>query len=209
MPATASRSTVSSSMSNCQSTISPSGAACWSAATFIASVGTLGTNTHSPRALLVSVVMLASSEWNVIVREVRSAGEPRGLLLRRPLLALLAALATALATAAEHLHLVGDDVRVVALLPVVAGVLAVADPALDVHLRTLAQVLGRDLAELAEEGHAVPFGLFLGVAVAVLSHTGRREADLGHGHAALRVLRLRDVAQVADENCFVDATGHD
>src|SRR5690606_11989668 len=126
-----------------------------------------------------------------------------------PLLALLrAALAPAVTASAEHLHLVGDDVGVVALLAVVAGVLAVADPALDVHLRTLAQVLGRDLAELAEEGHAVPLGLFLGVAVAVLANTGGGQADLGHGHAALRVLRFRVVAQVADENCFVDATGH-
>src|SRR5690606_6488626 len=121
-----------------------------------------------------------------------------------PLLALLrAALATTVTASAKHLHLVGDDVGVVALLAVVADVLAVADPALDVDLRAFAQVFGRDLGELAEEGHAVPLGLFLGVAVAVLAHTGRREADLGHGHAALRVLRLRVVAQVADENCFV------
>src|SRR5690606_16061907 len=160
----------------------------------------------SPHAFLVSVVMLASSEWNVIVREVRSAGEPRGLLLRRPLLALLAALATALAAAAEHLHLVGDDVRVVALLAVVAGVLAVRDPALDVDLRTLAQVLGRDLAELAEEGDAVPLGLFLGVAVAVLAHTGRREADLGHGHAALGVPTLRIIPKISHQNRLIDAS---
>src|SRR5690606_19571210 len=93
-------------------------------ASIIAFVGTLGTNTHSPRALLVSAVMLASSEWNVIVAEVIGR---RGL----PLLALLrAALATTVTASAEHLHLVGDDVGVVALLAVVADVLAVADPAL-------------------------------------------------------------------------------
>src|SRR5690606_29237914 len=97
------------------------------------------------------------------------------------------ATAAAFTASAEHLHLVGDDVGVVALLAVVAGVFAVADPALDIDLRALAQVLGRDLAELAEEGHPVPLGLFLVVAVPVLAHRCGGQADLGDGHAALGV----------------------
>src|SRR5690606_39274641 len=94
---------------------------------------------------------------------------------------LTAAFATAAAT--QHLHLVGDDVGAVALLAVLPGVLVVADLAFDIHLRALAQVLGDDLAQLAEEHHAVPFGAFLGVALAVLAHAGGGQADAGHGHA--------------------------
>src|SRR5690606_38028343 len=81
--------------------------------------------------------------------------------------------AAATATAAtEHLHLVGDDLGDVALLAILAGELVVADRAFDVALRTLAQVLAGDLAELAEELHPVPLGAFLLVAVAVLAHAG-------------------------------------
>src|SRR5690606_10312743 len=114
----------------------------------------------------------------------------------------------ALAATAEHLHLVGDDLGDVALLAVLAGELVVADRAFDVDLAALAQVLGRDLAELAEERHAVPFGLFLGVAVAVLAHGGGGQADLGHGHAALGVSGFGIVAEIADKDHLVDATGH-
>src|SRR5690606_28637800 len=126
--------------------------------------------------------------------------------------ALVAATATAAPTftaAAEHLHLVGDDLGEVLLHPVLAGVLVVADLAFDVHLRALAQVLAGDLAELAEEGHPVPLGVLLGVAVAVLAHAGGGQADLGDRHAALGVLDLRVVAEVADQDRLVDATGHE
>src|SRR5688572_28721095 len=64
--------------------------------------------------------------------------------------------ATLAGTAAEHLHLVGNDVGGVALGAVLAGVLVVADRAFDVDLAALAQVFTSDLAELAEEGHPVP-----------------------------------------------------
>src|SRR5690606_38796591 len=137
--------------------------------------------THSPRALLVSVVMLASSEWDVVVGEVigRLCLPCRFLALRSRAAILLGA---RLALAAEHLHFVGDDVGELLLHPVVARMLAVADPALDVDLRTLAQVLGRDLAQLPEERNAVPFGLFLLLAVLALAGAGGSEADLGNRH---------------------------
>src|SRR5690606_5194164 len=162
---------------------------------------------------------LRASERDVVVREIvrwRRLPALGGLLLAgfRRLLPLRArALVRAAATAAlaatpEHLHLVGDDVGVVALLAVVADVLAVADPAFDVDLRALAQVLGRDLAELAEEGHPVPLGLFLVVAVAILAHRGGGQADLGDGHAALGVPGFGVVAEIADKDCLVDAAGH-
>src|SRR5690606_29068289 len=113
------------------------------------------------------------------------------------------------ATAAtEHLHLVGDDLGDVALLAILAGELVVADRAFDVALRTLAQVLAGDLAELAEELHPVPLGAFLLVAVAVLAHAGGGQADGGHGHAGLGVLGFGIVAEVADQDHLVDAARH-
>src|SRR5690606_11687772 len=93
--------------------------------------------------------MGVGSERDVVVREVvdrrglarwsRLLPRCRFLALRAWAALVRAATATATATtaftaAAQHLHLVGDDVGVVALLAVVAGVLAVADPALDVDL---------------------------------------------------------------------------
>src|SRR5690606_39180715 len=95
--------------------------------------------------------------------------------------------AAAIATTTEHLHLVGHDVGVVALLTIIAGRFAVGDAAFHVDLRTLAQVLAGDLAELAEECHAVPFGLFLVVAITILADRGGGQAGFGDGHAALRV----------------------
>src|SRR5690606_23206957 len=135
---------------------------------------------------------------------------PLRFLPRRALAALAteAAAATALAAPAEHLHLVGDDLGEELLDAVLAGVLVVADLALDIDLRTLAQVLAGDLGQLAEEGHPVPLGVLLGVAVAVLAHRGGGQADLGDRHAALGVLGLGVVAQVADQDRLVDAARH-
>src|SRR5690606_28711736 len=73
----------------------------------------------------------------------------RGAALRTVAAAVVTTLAAATATAAtEHLHLVGDDLGDVALLAILAGELVVADRAFDVALRTLAQVLAGDFAEL-------------------------------------------------------------
>jgi hypothetical protein len=115
---------------------------------------------------------------------------------------------TAFATPPEHLHVVCDDVGEVALLPVIASQFAVGDASLDIHLRALLQVLAGDFAELSEEGHAMPLGLFLLVAVLVLADRTGGQADLGDRHAALRVLHFRVVAQVSDQDHLVDAAGH-
>src|SRR5689334_24259880 len=74
----------------------------------------------------------ATSERNVVVAEVVGevglGGRARGVGVATRRAAALGALAAfgarfaaSFATAAEHLHLVGDDVGVVALLPVLAG----------------------------------------------------------------------------------------
>src|SRR5690606_6137870 len=126
----------------------------------------------------------------------------------RHALATTTAATATFAAAAEHLHLVGDDLGEVLLHPVLAGVLVVADLAFHVDLRALAQVFAGDLAELAEEGHAVPLRVLLGVAVAVLADAGGRQADLGDGHATLGVLGFRVVAEIADQDGLVDAACH-
>src|SRR5690606_31255496 len=41
-----------------------------------------------------------------------------------------------------------------------------------------------------------------------LAHRGGGEADLGDGHAALRVPGFGIVAEIADKDRLVDATGH-
>src|SRR5690606_25023271 len=96
-------------------------------------------------AACMRVRMGVGSERDVVVREVvdrRGLARWSRLLARCRFLALrtwaalvraataTATTATAFTAAAQHLHLVGDDVGVIALLAVVAGVLAVADPAL-------------------------------------------------------------------------------
>src|SRR5215203_6300852 len=66
----------------------------------------------------------------------------------RARLARAAALTTGTARpAAEHLHLVGVDLRGVTIAAFLVLPFARAQPALDVHLRALAQVLGGDFGE--------------------------------------------------------------
>src|SRR3546814_20936676 len=160
---------------------------------------------------------VCSSDLNVVIRKVvrrrrrRLALGRLRLPLRRGILArtrraLTAATtattaATAFTTATEHLHLVGDDLGVVLLHPVLAGVLVVADLDFNVDLPALAPVLAGDLAELAEEGPPVPLGVFLRLAVAVLAVTGSRQAYIGHGHVTLRGLLFRVFSEISHQCC--------
>ena len=134
----------------------------------------------------------------------------RGLLALRAIAAVIAATATAatFAAAAQHLHFIGDDISGVLLHAVLAGVLVVTQAAFDVDRAALAQVLAGNLAELAEEHHTVPFGAFLLVAILVLADAGGGQADAGDRHAALGVLHVRVVAEVADQDDLVDAARH-
>src|SRR4029077_1827779 len=65
------------------------------------------------------------------------------------------------AAAAEHLHLVADDLGGVALVALLVLPLARAQTAFDVNLRALAQVLGGDLRQAPEKRHAMPLGALL------------------------------------------------
>src|SRR5690606_3037851 len=101
------------------------------------------------------------------------------------------------------------DLGGVAILARLVLPLAGAQAALDVELRTLAQVLAGDLRELPEEHHAVPFGALLLLAgLFVLPGLGGGQRDVGDGVAAGGVARIRVGAAVADQDDFVDSASH-
>src|SRR5690606_27626062 len=128
--------------------------------------------------------------------------------LARGALEITAAARTALAAAAEHLHLVGDDVGGVALDAVLAGVLVGTQRALDVDLAPLLEVFAGDLGQAAEELHPVPLGAFLHLpGLLVLPGFGGGHAERGDLAAALGVLDVGVVAEVADEDDLVDSAG--
>ena len=85
-----------------------------------------------------------------------------------------------------------------------------AELALDEHLRTLAQVLGGDLAQAPEQGDAVPLGaLLLCAGGLVLPGLAGGNADIRDRHAARHRAGLGVSAQIPDQNDFIDAASHD
>src|SRR5262249_820969 len=119
------------------------------------------------------------------------------------------AAAAATTAATEHLHVVTDDLGRIALVALLVLPLARAQAALDVHLRALAQVLGRNLRQAPEECDPVPLGALLLLPALLgapaLARGDAQVRDRGaRGHGA----RLRVRAQIADENDLVDAAGH-
>jgi hypothetical protein len=106
--------------------------------------------------------------------------------------------------AAEHLHVVGDDLGRVAILPVLVLPLARAQPAFDVDRPALLEVLAGNLRQAPEERDAMPLGRFLHLAAGlVLPPVGRRNGDVGDRRAVRGVTRLRVAAQVADQDDFI------
>lgn len=160
-------------------------------------------------ALVAALVAIATALAATLATAATAILLARRLLALRTIAAVVATTtATAFTAAAQHLHFIGDDVGGVLLHAVLAGVLVVAQAAFDVDRAALAQVLAGDLAELAEEHHAVPFGALLLVAILVLADAGGGQADAGDRHAALGVLHVRVVAEIADQDDFVDAARH-
>ncbi len=82
--------------------------------------------------------------------------------------------ATTACAAAEHLHLIADDLGGKALVALFVLPLTRAQAAFDVDLRAFAQVLAGDLRQLSEQGDAVPLRTLLVLAGrAVLPVLGR------------------------------------
>src|SRR5262245_43965039 len=115
----------------------------------------------------------------------------------------------AAATTAEHLHLVGLDLGRVAVAPFLVLPLACAELALEVDLRALAQVFGRDLRKLVVHHDRVPFGLLaLLTRLLVLPALRRGNAEIRDRLAIRHVASLRILTEIADENDLVDTACH-
>jgi hypothetical protein len=105
---------------------------------------------------------------------------------------------------AEHLHLVGADLRGVAILAVLVLPLARAQAAFDVDLRAFLQVLAGDFGKAAEERDAVPLGGFLLLAARLVFPRFRgRDADVRHRIAARQVFGFRVSAEIANDDHLV------
>src|SRR5262249_9124171 len=83
--------------------------------------------------------------------------------------------------------------------------------AFEVDLRALLQILLGDLGEpLAENDHAMPFGLFATFAGGLVAPVfGGGDAQVRDRPAVLGAADFRIGAQIADENDLVDAACHD
>src|SRR5690606_13644954 len=108
--------------------------------------------------------------------------------------------------AAQHLHLVGDDVRAVA---VGAGVLvlpfACLEAAFDVDRTALLEVFTVDFGKPVIEHDAMPFGFFAPFARYLVFPLRRGgNGNIADGGAVRAVAHFRISSQVADENDFID-----
>ena len=102
------------------------------------------------------------------------------------------------------------DLGGVAVLAVLALPLARLQRPLDVQLGALLHVLLHHPAEaLVEDDDRVPLGLLLALARGLVAPAlGGGDAQIGDGAAILRAADLRVLAHVADQDHFVDGTGH-
>src|SRR5690606_3672064 len=111
------------------------------------------------RSTRLSVNAVASetgrrSERDIVVEILaRRPGRPSG----RACLLLRAGRCTGARAAAQHLHLVRDDLGGPAVVTVPILPFAGTETPLDVHLRALSQVLGGDLRQAPEHGDRMPF----------------------------------------------------
>jgi hypothetical protein len=143
-----------------------------------------------------------------IDRSRRAAALPAGALRSAPFRA--AHGAPAAAAAAQHLHVVGDDLGGEAVVSLLILPLAGAQFALDEHLRALAQVFRGDLAQAAEQRDAVPLGaLLLRPRGLVLPRLAGGDADVGDRHAARHGAGFGIGAQITHQNDLVDAARHE
>src|SRR6516162_4012894 len=109
----------------------------------------------------------------------------------------------------EHLQIVADDLGRVAFVALLVLPLARSQASLDVHLRSLTQVLSGDLGQSAKKRYPVPLGpLLLLAGLLVAPALARRHAQVSHGRTGGHGARLRVRAEITDENDLVDATRH-
>src|SRR5207253_5547712 len=124
------------------------------------------------------------------------------------------AAATAAAAAIEHgqgrVEALQHDFGRVFLDAALVGPFAGLQRALDVNLGALLQILLGDLAEsLVEDHDAVPLGLFLALAGALVAPgLRRRDAQIGDRPPILCPPDFRILAEISDQNHLVHASRH-
>src|SRR5688572_12236313 len=117
-----------------------------------------------------------------------------------------AAAAPTAAAAAEQRDAISLDLGGVAFVAVLVVPLPRLQPALDVDLLALRQVLLQRFGLLAPQHHAVPFSLFLPLLILIVPHFRRRQIQRGNGGAAGRIAKFGVPSQVSHEDYFVDAS---
>jgi len=126
----------------------------------------------------------------------------------------IAATAAAAAPRIEHGEIAAEALQhhfgAVALLAGIVGPFARLERALDIDLRALLQILLDDLDELLVEDHdAVPLGALLALTAPFVAPALRGgDGQIRDAHAVLSGADLRIPAEIADENYFIDASGH-
>src|SRR5262252_8947187 len=110
------------------------------------------------------------------------------------------------ASTAEQDDLVPFNLGGVALVAVLVVPLPCLEPAFDVDLFSLRQVLGQRLGDLSPEDDAVPFGLFLALSALIVPDLGRRHVERRHRGAARRITQLGVASEIADQNHLVYAS---
>jgi hypothetical protein len=102
------------------------------------------------------------------------------------------------------------DFRRVAILALLVLPFAGLQLTLDINLHALLQILLGDLGQIVvEDHHIMPLGLFLAVAAVLVAPAfggGQREVD--DRIAGIQPPNLRILAQIANQNDFVDAASH-
>src|SRR5262245_39407302 len=120
------------------------------------------------------------------------------------------ALAVSLAPPAEQDQILGDDLRAVLLFAALLVFPARSlDSAFNVDLGAFLHVFADDLRQALPSHNVVPLGAVLPFAGFVFVTLVGGQAELGYRDAARRVLDLRILAQVPDQNHFVNALWHE
>ncbi len=109
----------------------------------------------------------------------------------------------------QYAQLIADNFSGVPLDAIFAGPLAGLQMALDVHQRTFSQMLPGELGESFVQHDPVPFGRFApGAGGFVFPGFTGRNRQMGDGFATVHRTYIRIMAEVADQQGFVQRSSH-
>src|SRR5271169_4779029 len=111
--------------------------------------------------------------------------------------------------AAQHLHIVGNDLGGKPVISLLVLPFSGAQFTFDEHLRALAQVFRGDFAQTAEQGNAMPLGaLLLRPGGLVFPRLAGGDPDVRDRHPTRHGTGFRVSAEIADQNDLVYAARH-